>query len=121
MKIKLKELMFLSGLKSIDSISTVNYSDEIHLHKGNKIGIYVPGQGVVLEPVYTEVSRCHDLLRDLVNVGIRKKGFLFYGAYSISKKEFVVPLIYTNHEFWAQFKAYIAVHHPTPPFRRIWG
>jgi hypothetical protein len=118
MKIKLKELLFFSGLKSIDSISTASYSDEIYLHNGRHVGMYIPGHGVVLEPIYAGIQRFKDILK----VEIKgEQDFLLCGGYSINKKEFVIPPIYTDREFWKQLSDYNKIWHPIPPFRRIWG
>jgi hypothetical protein len=102
-KLSKNELRLLASLESVDSISVGAFCDEIHLHKGKSVGMYIEDHGVVLEPIYAEIKRFEDILK----VGIRKEnGFLLFGGYSINKKEFVIPIMYTDREFWEQFSSY---------------
>jgi hypothetical protein len=94
------ELKLLAALESIDSISIRAFGDEVYLHRRKSIGIYVSGHGVVLEPMYEEIQRFDDFLK----VGVRSENrSILYGGYSIEKRQFIIPPIYSIHEFWKQY------------------
>ena len=87
----------------IDEISTkVFCPDDIFLHKGKSLGIYIIGIGVVLEPVHADIMRFGDILK----VGVWQDKLIYYGGFSITSKSFVIPPMYTEREFWSEFEKY---------------
>jgi len=102
------ELILLASLESIDSISIAAFRDEVTLHRGKHVGMYLSGHGVVLEPVYTEVLRFDD--GDIIRVGKLTDSGIRYGAYSIKAKSLVIPIEYIVTDptggFWRELKQY---------------
>jgi hypothetical protein len=95
-----EDLLRLVELASVDSVSVRIFSDEIYLHSGKHVGLYVSGHGVVLHPVYTLIQRFDDLLK----VGRETDQVILFGCYSINEQKFLIEPTLSENEFWTQFK-----------------
>lgn len=110
MKISAEVLRELISL-GIDDIRTFaedcsRENGTIYLYKKKMMGVYVVNIGLILEPIYLEVMR---ISNDLIRVGERNDDLVYYGGFSITTRSFVIPAIYTNREFWDEYKKYSSI------------
>jgi hypothetical protein len=110
--LKRTDIMALAAIPNIDTISIPSFSNEVLLHKGKMLGVYIPGHGVVLEPEYTRIQRfdaaCGE--GDIIMAGKIVGNEILCGAYSIKKASFVIPIEFRDNNphggFWEQLKLY---------------
>ena len=106
MQISKSVLLDISSLSDIDSISTkVFCPDDIFLHRDKLVGLYIIGIGVVLEPDYIDLIRFGDILK--VSVLTKDRREIRFGGYSITHSCWVIPPVFSQREFWAEYENHL--------------